>query len=976
MTTIATKGNWGTLALDVPDVLQDIRDSINNVAELLITALDVALIALRFVKAFLIGYLDPISAMVKAILDEIRALADDLRNLGIYITGDQRLLVPDFQELQGGFQEYERRMIARMTDRTDPTRPDVSSKSKVMAVFMYQSVDVADILYLVSFIKMLMRFFNQTAFPKGSPPVPEILDIRYGTQTASIFSFTTMADHFTTSNTPPNLAEVSWKINAAPSANPILPPLPMPPGGFLVTVSTFEKGMPLYYDRAAANSTKQDSTKSSTQVQPREHGAVRDFAGEPVVLHGGYDMLRLSPVFGYNQSLDGSGNIKDNRTRAYGIRSTSDEGVIPLDALYDGTNYYFQRTFVVSSTSAGIDWVQGEFIKTLKHSDMPHDAKINVASNGQITLEDLGIPATFYVRVATVTSDIGDGTEKAQYDLAKMEPYKDASGFPFVVPFAGKVERSHLSSFSQPKRVLFPNVYTAEYLKAIETALAVLALSRADLRVIDEVQFYEEEGDEKAALAKKNKTLLPGVAMQNTGLEKLSPLLGNLYENFAQELGRKNESPLSFRKDLKRRVHRMALDLYDRTGPMPDVEKFVVENTKELRAIKWSEILEDAGESDLAFFYESQAQLSGASETILGSLEDVDLAVGVAANPYCVGIPPFVVPELFYLSGLIRQRKPHFIEVEKGPAGDSTFETVQTATAAKAKTLIDSGPVGLREFYKKFIQADGTLKVDNDSYFLLTSVKELGRTEGSADMSPILFARPDKMGKMTRITTSVSVKDKGMLFCRTLFGKVKGNKVYAQTSVALGVAASAFRRPLADGEWLVLRAPDVFQGLEGALDIFGNWMESIMSATESVVDAIKKHIEFLEARLTELQQIIRRVNSMIQMILGFSFQIPKCSALSLLSDGTDGLLSDFISAKNKPDDSPLSYGAGAAIVIPLPLGSLAFDIIQVVKDDATATSTNPDSEAGAMPINQITQAVGTEETIPAPIPTFPEPDVL
>jgi len=59
-------------------------------------------------------------------------------------------------------------------------------------------------------------------------------------------------------------------------------------------------------------------------------------------------------------------------------------------------------------------------------------------------------------------------------------------------------------------------------------------------------------------------------------------------------------------------------------------------------------------------------------------------------------------------------------------------------------------------------------------------------------MSPVVYFHSDKLEKMTMSTTSNDASGAGILFCRTLFSKVKDNKVYAQSAIALGVAASAF----------------------------------------------------------------------------------------------------------------------------------------------------------------------------------------
>jgi len=73
---------WGTVTFEVPDFLESTRDKINTTAEFLVAVLDIALTALDFVKTFLVGYLDPIAAIVHAIVQEVRSLISDLRQLG------------------------------------------------------------------------------------------------------------------------------------------------------------------------------------------------------------------------------------------------------------------------------------------------------------------------------------------------------------------------------------------------------------------------------------------------------------------------------------------------------------------------------------------------------------------------------------------------------------------------------------------------------------------------------------------------------------------------------------------------------------------------------------------------------------------------------------------------------------------------------------------------------------------------------
>ena len=123
--------DWTTIQPGLEPIQKPINaviESIDSVLRFLITLLNVVQFILNIVKAFLIGLLNPIQAIIEAILAEIRQIISDLRQAGLYIADDIEFLktepVNRTTELLGGFDTYERRMLSRLLDRTDPTRPD------------------------------------------------------------------------------------------------------------------------------------------------------------------------------------------------------------------------------------------------------------------------------------------------------------------------------------------------------------------------------------------------------------------------------------------------------------------------------------------------------------------------------------------------------------------------------------------------------------------------------------------------------------------------------------------------------------------------------------------------------------------------------------------------------------------------------------------------------------------------------------
>lgn len=62
--------------------------NISDVVQALNTVLDVSLHILEVTKALSVGSIDPIANMVHALISELESLLNDLRQIGLYLTGD------------------------------------------------------------------------------------------------------------------------------------------------------------------------------------------------------------------------------------------------------------------------------------------------------------------------------------------------------------------------------------------------------------------------------------------------------------------------------------------------------------------------------------------------------------------------------------------------------------------------------------------------------------------------------------------------------------------------------------------------------------------------------------------------------------------------------------------------------------------------------------------------------------------------
>jgi len=988
-------GQWGTITFTVPDQLATVRDAINNFAELLISYLEIANVALEFVKAFIRSFLDPLVTLIELIIDEIVAILRDLRQIGLYITGDWALLGWPPEDLRGGFSAFERRMIARLSDRTDPTRPDVSSKTKVVGFFGYVSVDPSDIERLINFIITIIKMFGLSFFPDTSRmPIPLIQNVLYGPDAVGIgpeFNFSSLGDALGSfDGSPPQNARVTWIARPASNKHPLNPFPVLGPSGYLVTVSTLQEGIKLRYARPRANTDKKPADGDADKlVQPREYGSVLDMNGQPITLHGGAEMLSFkgSP-FEYNKGISSTTAApKDGVCQVFGMLDPASNEIIPLEDLGEasvlgepgdgkGDQFYLQRTFLMKSGVALAQWFAGEYSMVLNIDDMPRAARWERQSDNTMKLIDDGPAANYYVRVWSVGKEIAEGTKVPQWDLKSSEIGTNAakSGQPFYINL--RSGDGPVSSPSAPRKMTLVGANTAEYLKAVETALLLLVLSRADLPLLEEITGPKPE--EVAQGFRDGKWAGEQFALLDTGLEDSRALLRQMFPNL-DVLAKPGQSPQKWRAALATKIRQMALDIYEQTGPMPGPEAAVVQATGNLRTVTWPQLIaaEPVGDDGGQAYKEAANKLGdGYGDKALIESLDSKLPVagmaefGICPNIMSMGIAAKEADELFYVTPdlpagrAFRLREDEFAMWD---GGRLEFTFVEE-DPKKVKTLTSGASGALRRIYEQFTDSEGKLLIPQEWQVYLTAMAASKRVTSSGDMTPVFCLGASQLVRFTK-TTVFAAEWPGVLNMRGLIRAYEDGVLYQEAAIALRIATAAFSRSPQDGEWIAIRLFDAFPELEEFLSALENWVKSLASAVQSMADAIVKYIEFVQAQIVELQQLIRRINSMIQSFLSFSFALPQFSGLMLLSDGTDGLMSDMVTAENKPFDSPRSYGGGVAVVVPLAPGFI-FDLI------ALAAGEEPDPTATTA-IEGAPDAIGTEDVPPEPgPPPTDEPDVL
>jgi hypothetical protein len=990
-------GKWGTVTLRPPDFLEDIKNGVNTVAGFMNEVLDLLLTGLEIAKAFSVGYIDPISNLLQVLIDQINELLRNIAQIGIYLTGDWNLLKDPYEDIRGGFAAYEQRMVARLVDRGDPTRPDISSSEKVFAFFGYVSADISQIDQPIRTVRSLLKLFNADVIPTSATlPAPIVSpDPQYGSEAG----YTGLVEAFQTTDVP-DVVQVNWTAASSLGKAPQTQYPSQPPSGFLVAVSTVREGIRLSYDRPIRDGGKKPSDADpDEQVQIRESGYMLDNRGKPILLYGGDHTYSIPNDLSYWRSSqtrttkNGVLVLKDGVTRVFGTLDVNNQIPINLDLLQGVEGeHYIQDLFYVGALSSPLSWTTDTYSIEFTPDQLPRHATFKQASDGSIELVDEGSVLTYYVRVATVTERI-PSEETYQWDLDDVAKKRDNAGVPVNVNLTAFLTDGKrptvgvdISDWSDPVEISFPSELTSQYMTVLETALTVFALSRPDLPTLTELGMGQEltfDGIEQVKIetpqtadqvyqAVMDGNIQKQVARQATGLE----VYRDLYFKYFRD-GLASVPPI-YRKALLDAVRKAAQEIYQRGGSNPALEKTIVEATEELRTWTLGDILDrhaDPLVRAMSPWFSSGNTID--DPTILEALESSSEEGGFAYAPTSIGLDQDTVKEWFYVPNVIIARLPQLIEQQE-------TERIAWKEIAEMsdKLVLDAGDITRGQL--KFVKAHGPRDPDTGRLIVRYEAAtastvdvrvELVRKKGPTDESPVIFTNLEGLDTITRAlnlgdpNNEKSVGARGAVaFARTVFAGVTDNTIISQTRIVLGYATAAASRPREDSQWLALRYTSVFPSVDDVMTALGSWIGSINDSVKDTANALLSYIEFLEARITETQQYIRRVNAMINSF--FPFAIPAMSGLLLLSSGTDGVLSDLVTAKNKPYDSPFAYGAGVAVLVPgIALVELFIEMFGFLGEDVEAP---PVEELEADPIFV---PVPTEE-LEAPSGDNDPPEVL
>lgn len=237
------RDDWGFVGIPaenaVYDTLLSIKESSDAFFEVVLLGFELVNAVLDLVSSFLVDITNPIKVVVDAIVSVLNSFVEDLRNAGLYVTWDYPL--NDLSKLFGGYPSYETRIIKKLLNKNDVTRPDFGSDTKVFAMNLFAGVGAESIediyLKVIKPIQELIKVIKTDYKPDIKPPI----DAEVGFYKNFGFNVEIEAKDGSEDSVPDGI-RVKWKLPVAKSTNPYFPRTFFAPDTFIVCVSSREQG--------------------------------------------------------------------------------------------------------------------------------------------------------------------------------------------------------------------------------------------------------------------------------------------------------------------------------------------------------------------------------------------------------------------------------------------------------------------------------------------------------------------------------------------------------------------------------------------------------------------------------------------------------------------------------------------------------------------------------------------------------------
>ncbi len=900
---------WGGLDLEVPPpFMEPIITAINDVLELIVVFLDIVLIVCEIAKVFILGMLSPILAVLEAVIALLEALANDLRKAGFYFRYDDawfndKHVQETMTHYMGGFSAFDTRCFNWLIDSKDPNRPDFSTASGVIGLFFYASVDISEIMKLIKMIMGLIKFFSN--YPGKGSMLQTPTDLEF-TFKRDFFTTEGWSDMWESDDTPPSMGELTWGFSAAP-ANALGIALPaFPPDSCIIEISTVPDGLMVGASRTVAGATDAKKKKNAFVMAPIMDG------GGPLKIYGGTRCLVGGETGkSRNQLLTGDPLELPKKDGLWLVKNPEDPNPIYLKEWVDaeakagGAGPIMQKQVVIHHNNA-MNYFFPEFKYTLIHKEMPYPLKS--VTNGKPTAESE--PAReVWVRIAAgtdvVAGVVGNEPDDSWYAASSKETHAKTvseghSGYKVenlynpqniihTQHFPAPNSRGRLSA---PIKVNFPSAAQKDFMQMVKVAATMALLCRGEL-------------DPDPTAAKPDK---PGKKQTDCGFWKLSKLLLQSFGIRGYKVYHDFGPAFTGKLMLGSAAENIAEAFQRRAGSIPDAvfEGMVKAHGKNLLFYMGNDREHDLVEETIPSFQKTcGVQDSGAGSMYSFSAKDEETLA-----QHCVtwesGKDSYI--------GVHMNRNAPWTDAEGKVGGAVSY----------------GWKYGKEHGVRDSTFCPDTLSGKADNIPVFVGFKDMGADEDNLKDGEMILS-----GMNNGTIGSSMYKDSVLVPARNCFTTDQLNSALAVLNIAtIGTT---------DGKWIAIRPLEtIMLPVEEFLEKLINWLKNVRDGLLAIIQQILDYIRMIEARIMEIQQLIRKIQAILRMFSDFTVSAD-LHFLVCTGAGTQGLISEYMMSENKPADGPGAIGSGACVVA----GGLPLIILDLLKAIFAASEKNNDDTAAA-----------------------------
>lgn len=426
---------------DVYNFLIETKEKSDAIFGVVLSALEVVETALDFATSFLTLVESPIIGIIKEIIEILEKFKRDLLNAGVYFTYDRKELPKALKKphlLQGGYDSFENRIIDKLLNVQDPTRPIFTDETKVLAITLYAGGGIGSIGRAISSLMGFIGSFKGI----GDPTLLPVSGVRASYY--KLFDNDTKIELKSSDidrDNKPQGVRVKWSLTPPKNPNPFFPSFTVPPNGFLVNISTRNKPLNAFISKEQTNATGNVDT-------PRNVSPILLNKNNPITT----DLLNI---------LDFTKLTEREKGEPYTDGQTGftflERNLHPFQSEY---LYQENTTYFYNPSNLGTFFEGTDFELDIPISDIPvkvFDSEGNSSNSNRI-----------YISVYSTSAEGNTGLYVN--DLITLNPN-------------GDVQKTEIKISNPSKRVYIPtpSYIDSEYLSALKEALTYFVLARLDL---------------------------------------------------------------------------------------------------------------------------------------------------------------------------------------------------------------------------------------------------------------------------------------------------------------------------------------------------------------------------------------------------------------------------------------------------------------------------------------------------------------